>query len=90
MHLLQKKAEAPQSIMNKIPIVIMAAGVSSRMRSSSVPSNISQKLINQSNQRVKGFIQAGDGNEPIIFYIIKNSLSPSRPLHPHPPHPHAH
>jgi glucose-1-phosphate adenylyltransferase len=60
--------------MNKIPIVIMAAGVSSRMRNSSVPSNISQKLINQSNQRVKGFIQAGDGNEPIIFYIIKNSI----------------
>ena len=74
MHLLQKKVEVPQSIMNKIPIVIMAAGVSSRMRSSSVPSNISQKLINQSNQRVKGFIQAGDGNEPIIFYIIKNSI----------------
>ena len=74
MHLLQKKVEVPQSIMNKIPIVIMAAGVSSRMRNSSVPSNISQKLINQSNQRVKGFIQAGDGNEPIIFYIIKNSI----------------
>ena len=74
MHLLQKEVEVPQSIMNKIPIVIMAAGVSSRMRNSSVPSNISQKLINQSNQRVKGFIQAGDGNEPIIFYIIKNSI----------------
>jgi glucose-1-phosphate adenylyltransferase len=60
--------------MNKIPIVIMAAGVSSRMRNSIVPTNISQRLIIQSNERVKGFIQAGDGNEPIIFYIIKNSL----------------
>ena len=74
MCLLPKKEKVPKLIMNKTPIVIMAAGVSSRMRSSSTPNNISQELINQSNHRVKGFIQAGDGNEPIIFYIIKNSI----------------
>ena len=56
-------------------MIIMAAGVSSRMRDSSVPKEISQNLINQSNHRVKGFIQAGEGNEPIIFYIIKNCIS---------------
>ena len=39
----------------------MAAGVSSRMKDSSVPKEISQNLINQSNHRVKGFIQAGEG-----------------------------
>ena len=74
MCLLPKKEKVPKLIMNKTPIVIMAAGVSARMRSSSTPNNISQELINQSNHRVKGFIQAGDGNEPIIFYIIKNSI----------------
>ena len=74
MYLLPNKEKVQQLIMIKTPIVIMSAGVSSRMRSSSTPNNISQELINQSNHRVKGFIQAGDGNEPIIFYIIKNSI----------------
>ena len=74
MHLLLEKVEAQLFIMNKIPMIIMAAGVSSRMKDSSVPKEISQNLINQSNFRVKGFIQAGEGNEPIIFYIIKNSI----------------
>ncbi len=74
MHLLLEKVEAQLFIMNKIPMIIMAAGVSSRMKDSSVPKEISQNLINQSNSRVKGFIQAGEGNEPIIFYIIKNSI----------------
>ena len=75
MHLLLEKVEAQLFIMNKIPMIIMAAGVSSRMKDSSVPKEISQNLINQSNFRVKGFIQAGEGNEPIIFYIIKNSIN---------------
>ena len=71
MHLLPEKVVVQVFTMNKIPMIIMAAGVSSRMKDSSVPKEISQNLINQSNHRVKGFIQAGDGNEPIIFYIIK-------------------
>ena len=41
MYLLPKKEKVPQLIMNKTPIVIMAAGVSSRMRSSSTPHNLS-------------------------------------------------
>ena len=75
MHLLLEKVEVQLFIMNKIPMIIMAAGVSSRMKDSSVPKEISQNLVNQSNVRVKGFIQAGEGNEPIIFYIIKNCIS---------------
>ena len=75
MHLLLEKAEVQLFTMNKIPMIIMAAGVSSRMKNSSEPKEISQNLINQSNHRVKGFIQAGEGNEPIIFYIIKNCIS---------------
>ena len=75
MHLLPEKVVVQVFTMNKIPMIIMAAGVSSRMKDSSVPKEISQNLINQSNHRVKGFIQAGEGNEPIIFYIIKNCIS---------------
>ena len=75
MHLLPEKVVVQVFTMNEIPMIIMAAGVSSRMKDSSVPKEISQNLINQSNDRVKGFIQAGEGNEPIIFYIIKNCIS---------------
>ena len=75
MHLLPEKVVVQVFTMNEIPMIIMAAGVSSRMKYSSVPKEISQNLINQSNHRVKGFIQAGEGNEPIIFYIIKNCIS---------------
>ena len=75
MHLLLEKVVVQVFTMNKIPMIIMAAGVSSRMKESSVPKEISQNLIYQSNYRVKGFIQAGEGNEPIIFYIIKNCIS---------------
>ena len=74
MLLLQTEGEVPKYIMNKIPMVIMAAGVSSRMKRSSVPIAISKKLVEQSNKREKGFIQVGDGNEPLIFYIINNCI----------------
>ncbi len=74
MLLLQKKEEDQKFTMSRIPIVIMAAGVSSRMKNSDVPLNISKKLIDQSNKRVKGFIQVGDDNEPIIYYIINNCI----------------
>ena len=44
MRLLPEKVEVQQFIMNNIPMIIMAAGVSSRMRDSSVPKAISQNL----------------------------------------------
>ncbi len=53
----------------------MAAGVSSRMKKSFITKDMTQNQINQSNSRVKGFIQVSDGKEPLIFYLIKNSLN---------------
>lgn len=57
--------------MNSIPLIIMAAGVSSRMKKSSITKNMTKKQINQSNSRVKGHIQVAEGKEPLIFYLIK-------------------
>ena len=50
----------------------MAAGVSSRMKKSSSSQNMSKTQLDQSNKRMKGFIQVGEGMEPLIYYIIKN------------------
>lgn len=60
--------------MNSIPLIIMAAGVSSRMKKSSTTKNMTKKQINQSNSRVKGYIQLGEGKEPFIFYLLKNAI----------------
>ena len=60
--------------MNKIPMIIMAAGVSSRMKNSVSSSKITSDLINQSNTRVKGFIEVGNSKEPFIYYIISNCI----------------
>ena len=40
MHLLPEKVMVRQFIMNNIPMIIMAAGLSSRMKDSSVPKAI--------------------------------------------------
>ena len=61
--------------MNSTPMIIMAAGVSSRMKKSSITKNMTKKQINQSNSRVKGYIQVAEGKEPFIFYLIKNSIN---------------
>ena len=53
----------------------MAAGVSSRMKKSSSSQNMSKTQLDQSNKRMKGFIQVGEGMEPLIYYIIKNAIS---------------
>ena len=53
----------------------MAAGVSSRMKKSSITKEMTKNQINQSNSRVKGYIQVGEGREPLIFYLIKNSIN---------------
>ena len=52
----------------------MAAGVSSRMKKSSCSHNISKTQLDQSNNRVKGYIQVGEGMEPLIYYLIKNAI----------------
>ena len=60
--------------MNNIPLIIMAAGVSSRMKSSKNNTNLSEYQIKQYNSRAKGFIQVGKKTETIIYHIIKNSV----------------
>ena len=60
--------------MNNIPLIIMAAGVSSRMKSSKSNKNLSEDQIKQSNSKAKGFIEVGKKNETIIYHIIKNSV----------------
>ena len=61
--------------MNNIPLIIMAAGMSSRMKNSSDNSNLSKDQISQSNNRAKGFIEINEKNETLIYHIINNSLT---------------
>ena len=56
--------------MNKIPMIIMAAGVSSRMKDSSVPKNFS-KFNNQSNERVKVLFKQVKEMSEIVTYNKK-------------------
>jgi len=62
-------------LMNNIPLIIMAAGVSSRMKASDVSINLSEDQVSQSNSRVKGFIEINEKNETLIYHIIKNSIT---------------
>ena len=61
-------------LMNNIPLIIMAAGVSSRMKASNVSTNLSEDQVSQSNSRVKGFIEINERNETLIYHIIKIQL----------------
>ena len=61
--------------MNNIPLIIMAAGMSSRMKNSNDNSNLSKDQISQSNNRAKGFIEINEKNETLIYHIINNSLT---------------
>ena len=54
--------------MNNIPLIIMAAGVSSRMKSSKSNKNLSEDQIKQSNSKAKGFIEVGKKMKQL--YII--------------------
>ena len=60
--------------MNNIPLVILAAGLSSRMKSSDGDDKMSKSSISQANTRSKGFIEIESGN-PLIYYIIKNAIA---------------
>jgi len=61
--------------MNNIPLIIMAAGVSSRMKTSNVSTDLSEDQVYQSNSRAKGFIEINEKNETLIYHIIKNSIT---------------
>ena len=60
--------------MNNIPLVILAAGLSSRMKSSDGDDKMSKSSISQANTRSKGFIEIESGN-PLIYYIINNAIA---------------
>ena len=60
--------------MNKISLLILAAGLSSRMKSSDSDDKMSKSVISQANTRSKGFIEIQSGN-PLIYYIIKNAMA---------------
>ena len=60
--------------MNSIPLLILAAGLSSRMKSSNSDNEMSESAISQANTRSKGFIEIQSGN-PLIYYIIKNAMA---------------
>ena len=61
--------------MNNIPLIIMAAGASSRMKASDYSTNLSEDQVSQSNSRAKGFIKINEKNETLIYHIIKNSIA---------------
>ena len=60
--------------MDKIHLLILAAGLSSRMKSSDGDDKMSDSVISQANTRSKGFIEIQSGN-PLIYYIIKNAMA---------------
>ena len=62
-------------LMNNIPLIIMAAGVSSRMKTSNVSTDLSEDQVSQSNSCAKGFIKINEKNETLIYHIIKNSIA---------------
>ena len=61
--------------MNNIPMIIMAAGVSSRMKASNGNYTLPKEQVSQSNTRAKGFIEISEKNETLIYHIIKNSVA---------------
>ena len=60
--------------MDKIHLLILAAGLSSRMKLSDSDDKMSESLVSQANTRSKGFIEIQSGN-PLIYYIIKNAMA---------------
>ena len=61
--------------MNNITMIIMAAGVSSRMKASNGNYTLPKEQVSQSNTRAKGFIEISEKNETLIYHIIKNSVA---------------
>ena len=54
-------------------LIIMAAGVSSRMRNSEPPSGLSEQLIEQANTRHKSMLSIAQGGVPFMQLILKNA-----------------
>jgi len=52
--------------------VILAGGISSRMKQSSVESGLEPELVRQAEERTKGMIGVGDGGRPFLDYLLYN------------------
>ena len=53
-------------------LLIMAAGASSRMKSS-VAKNIGAAATQQANTRTKGLIEIGEDGKPLLYYLLRNA-----------------
>ena len=53
-------------------LLIMAAGASSRMKSS-VAKNIGTVATEQANNRTKGLIEIGEDGKPLLYYLLRNA-----------------
>lgn len=54
-------------------LIILAGGMSSRMKKSTQSSDVSQKDIEQANKRTKGLIGVGTNDRPILDYLLYNA-----------------
>ena len=52
--------------------VILAGGISSRMKKSSVDPGLDAELVRQAEERTKGMIGVGDGGRPFLDYMLNN------------------
>jgi glucose-1-phosphate adenylyltransferase len=52
--------------------VILAGGIASRMKQSSVESGLEPELVRQAEERTKGMIGVGDGGRPFLDYLLYN------------------
>ncbi len=52
--------------------VILAGGISSRMKNSSVDPGLDAELVRQAEERTKGMIGVGDGGRPFLDYLLNN------------------
>jgi len=53
-------------------VVVLAGGVSSRMKSPSVGAHLSPELAKQAEERTKGMISVGKGDRPFLDYQLYN------------------
>ncbi len=52
--------------------VILAGGISSRMKNSPVDSRLDAELVRQAEERTKGMIGVGEGGRPFLDYLLNN------------------
>src|SRR5210317_699732 len=56
-------------------LIILAAGLSSRMKKSVASNNLSENSIIQANKIEKGLIGIGEEGKPLIHYLLLNAKS---------------